>query len=96
MQLTQKVSDWMERHEHAVSIGIPLSMGGIASAMLMSLDPSKMDDPQAAELLIAGQEAISSSFFLVVRIITNPFILAIFIFLGVSLFLISRSDQGDR
>jgi hypothetical protein len=55
-----------------------------------------MDDPQAAELLIAGQEAISSSFFLVVRIITNPFILAIFIFLGVSLFLISRSDQGDR
>lgn len=95
MKIIDKISDWSEKHETALNLTLPIGIAGLASGVIFSLNPSKVDDPQAAEVLIAGQEAIRSSVELVIRIVTNPFILAIFIFAGVSILLLSRGDSRE-
>lgn len=93
MKVIEKISGWAERHETGLNLALPLGMAGIASGVLLSLDPSRVDDQQAADILIAGQEAIRSQVELIIRIVTNPFIIAVFLFLGVSIYALSRGDR---
>ena len=88
-----KVDSWIDRHETAIEVAQPLVLGGLASALLLSMDPSKLDDPQSKEVLIAFQEAIRNQLEFLIAVVTNPFIIAMFLAIVVMIIQLSRGDK---
>lgn len=85
-----------EHYKHLIKLTISLAVVALNSVIIMSVDPSKMNDPRAQELLISTQEGITQVVPNILDILTNPFIHAGLIVVGIWVYMIVYRDDKDQ